>query len=1120
MFHRSCRTAALLCLGALLCQGLSACLANAQDPTLPADQGLDREAIQKAVEAVKQNSELTEEERKELVSRYEKALELLDAAEASKKRASQFAGEAELASQRLPDLRRQVGGVQDDVHLDPVLASLEQERAELQAKVDLAQKEAASLAEEPQRRQTRRAEIAKELDEAKKRLTDVTAQLALPAPATEKPATTQARVGLLTAERRSLETKIAELTTERDYFAASDDLKVLEGRMAVQRLEEARSQLAELNERIEDVRKDVGREAVRLAADDLDDAPSEPKSLKDFAAKNLEYAEEYRRALSQLKRASESLAEVEQVLSDTESDHQTAIQRVESVGLTEVLGLLLRQKRAELTKTRAKYRPSEATQARVTELRGTVFRLQDAQAEIADKQALADTFASEAAEERKSAVRGAAEDLIDARRELLTKTIQVHSSLTEDLGKKDTAQHALVQEIDAFLQDIDENILWIRSSTWEDVTWKSVSAAFAWLLNAEQWTFVYQLYGASMRQQPGVWILLALLLALSFAISSRLRRARRHWGEHAQRKGCIEIRPTIYSLLATLFLAARFPLLLTCLALPLLTDSSEGDLVEPLGIGLLVMSSLLGLAHLLQQICASHGLAEDHLEWEDGLRKLVSTQQRWVVWGVCPLVLLLSLIENQPEELYRNALGSSLSMAILFVALLMHHKLFRPKSEIYRHFMFLNPSSLIYEYRRFLYLLALSIPLALIVLVFTGFQYTALELSKCFVQAVYLFVTLTLAVGIGTRWMKLRHRKLRIEEWRRSRELQGESAVGEEAGIKLYDESEVDLRSLSQQARKLLRVFSVLVGVLGIWIVFQPVLPAIGIFDRVKVWEFSTGETIEQVTLASLISALVAALMTWVCVRNIPGVMELLVLRHTSMDSGARYAVTTICRYVVLMIGVVVSLSFISIPWSQLSWAVAAISLGVGFGLQEIVANFVSGIIVLLERPVRVGDVVTLGDTTGIVTRIQMRATTITNWDHKDLVVPNRELITGKLLNWSLTSTINRIVITVGVAYGSDTDHVRRVLLDEVKAHPDVMVDPRPMVNLEEFGDSALVFMVRCCISGLDRRLDIIHELNTAIANRFRREGIAIPFPQLDLHVIGSAQQDAPTNPETSASTR
>ncbi|MEM6473929.1 MAG: mechanosensitive ion channel domain-containing protein, partial [Planctomycetota bacterium] len=174
---------------------------------------------------------------------------------------------------------------------------------------------------------------------------------------------------------------------------------------------------------------------------------------------------------------------------------------------------------------------------------------------------------------------------------------------------------------------------------------------------------------------------------------------------------------------------------------------------------------------------------------------------------------------------------------------------------------------------------------------------------------------------------------------------------------------------------------------------------------------------------------------------------------------------------------------------------------GLGFGLQEIVANFVSGIILLLERPVRVGDVVTIGDVTGIVSRIQIRATTVTNWDRKELIIPNKDLITGKLLNWSLSSVVNRLTLSIGVAYGSDPDRIREILHQIVTGHPEVMEDPAPLINFDTFGDSSLNFMVRCYLPSLDKRLEVTHQLNTAIAREFEKEGIEIPFPQRDVNL-------------------
>jgi potassium-dependent mechanosensitive channel len=174
---------------------------------------------------------------------------------------------------------------------------------------------------------------------------------------------------------------------------------------------------------------------------------------------------------------------------------------------------------------------------------------------------------------------------------------------------------------------------------------------------------------------------------------------------------------------------------------------------------------------------------------------------------------------------------------------------------------------------------------------------------------------------------------------------------------------------------------------------------------------------------------------------------------------------------------------------------------GLGFGLQEIFANFVSGLIILFERPVRVGDIVTVDDISGVVSRIRIRATVITDFDRKELIVPNREFITGRVLNWTLSDQMNRVVINVGVAYGSDIDRVRDLLVKTASDNSFVLADPAPMATFEGFGDSSLCFVLRCYLPNLENRSSVVHDLHTKIHDRCRDEGIDIAFPQLDLHI-------------------
>jgi potassium efflux system protein len=209
-----------------------------------------------------------------------------------------------------------------------------------------------------------------------------------------------------------------------------------------------------------------------------------------------------------------------------------------------------------------------------------------------------------------------------------------------------------------------------------------------------------------------------------------------------------------------------------------------------------------------------------------------------------------------------------------------------------------------------------------------------------------------------------------------------------------------------------------------------------------------------------------------------------------------------------VIVGVMLTAQRIGFDWSKIQWLVAALGVGIGFGLQDIVANFISGIIILVERPIRVGDIVTVGDVSGVVSRLQIRATTVTNWDRQELLVPNREFVTMPVLNWSLSDEVIRLVLNVGVEYGSDLRKSMELLKQVVEEDPRVLEDPKPLITFEGFGDNSLNLTARAFIASLANRRETISDLNLAINDKLNEAGIVVAFPQRDVHLDTASTLD------------
>lgn len=255
------------------------------------------------------------------------------------------------------------------------------------------------------------------------------------------------------------------------------------------------------------------------------------------------------------------------------------------------------------------------------------------------------------------------------------------------------------------------------------------------------------------------------------------------------------------------------------------------------------------------------------------------------------------------------------------------------------------------------------------------------------------------------------------------------------------------------------------------------------------------------ITISHLVIAIIAIFASLLVSRLIRSVLSNQVLKKLDVDEGLEYALLRFVHYVILIIGVYIGLTTINIPLGAVVGLFAVIGVGIGFGLQNLASNFISGLILLLERPVKVGDRVELNDVWGDVKKINLRTTLVETPDRITIIVPNSKLLENDVINYSYGDPKIRLQIPVGIAYGSDCEKATEIMLRVAAENRNVLDDPKPKTWFREFGDSSLNFMLLCWIANAATKYDVISEINHAIDAGFRENGVEIPFPQRDLHL-------------------
>lgn len=555
---------------------------------------------------------------------------------------------------------------------------------------------------------------------------------------------------------------------------------------------------------------------------------------------------------------------------------------------------------------------------------------------------------------------------------------------------------------------------------------------------------------------------------------------------------------TPLALLYSLLLDLPVPLLLTGLALSLRLD--DGSHQQIASLTALRIAAVWLIFSWCFRVLAKDGIGQRHFRWPAD--NVLLLRRRILAIGMVILLLLpaTTISEHWPERLAEDRIGLLVFAAAMLCLTFLLHRLIMA-------WPFAKRGQLLQQV--IAYSLA-TLPLALLAIAMAGYYYSSVKVAGRLLDSFYLMLLWLLLQAVAVRGLSVAARRLAFNRALAKRNAQLEAREREGGGdvIEPVEEPELAVEQINAQSLRLIRIGLLALFGTALYLVWSDLLGTLGYMDTVVMWESVSGSgdslQVSRTSLGDLVSALAIILVAGILINNLPGLLEVLILGRLSLATGSSYTITTLLKYIIFSVALVSTLGALGFEWNKLQWLVAALGVGLGFGLQEIFANFVSGIIILFERPIRIGDTITIGDLSGKVSKIRIRATTIVDFDRKEIIVPNKTFVTDQLINWTLTDPVTRITIKVGFAYGSDLEKARQVLLQAARENPRVMKDPEPQILFMAFGASTLDHEMRVHVRELNDRLPGMDELNRRVDALCKEHGLEIAFNQLDVHLYNS----------------
>jgi potassium-dependent mechanosensitive channel len=902
-----------------------------------------------------------------------------------------------------------------------------------------------------------------------------------------KPLTSERR-DLLSAELVKLEAQTNLRRQELAGNSALQDLGNSRRALLEERIRRVEQELLDLQTLINEKRRALSAQTVEEQSREAEKAGSSTLLARERAA-NLKLSDYLLRATERLNQLTRENLKTKQQLDSLNQSDQALEEQISVLQGSLLLSRILYQQQQALPTLKIDNKLPD----QIADLRLYQFELNQQRESISNPSAYVDQLLAQQIDiEEVQNLRADLLDIFATRRELIDRLNRELNALLNESITLQLNQKQLQSTAQALRTTLDEQMFWIPSNKPLDLEWfKSVPRLLERQIAELPWGSSLRQLGAGLVERPLLFLPLLLLIAVLLWRRGYLYRK---LGDYHQDVGHFKRDSQLHTpmaILLNLLLALPGTLFLTLCGFALQMDARGQN--ANLGAAFFQMAQAWLVFYTVYRILADGGVAELHFRWGRSQVAFLHRQVRRLGLVVMALVAVVTIAGHQPASLGDDVIGLAVVLSCYALMVWLLHKL-----------LLSGPAREHASAFRMLIGIALSLlPLALIVAVGFGYYYTALKLSDRLITTLYLLMIWLIIEATFVRGLGVAARRLAYQRAMAKRQAQSkDSGEGMETVV---EEPTLDIEQVNQQSLRLIRLALLGSFIVGLYWVWADLISVFSYLDNITLYEYSsgTGETasLVPISLSDVIGALIIVGITVALARNLPGLLEVLVLSRLKLAQGSAYATTTLLSYLIVAIGFVVTLSTLGVSWDKLQWLVAALSVGLGFGLQEIFANFISGLIILFERPVRIGDVVTIGNLSGTVSKIRIRATTITDFDRKEIIVPNKTFVTDQLVNWSLNDTVTRVIIKIGVAYETDLALARKLMLQAATENPRVLRDPEPLLFFLTISASTFDYELRFHVRELADRNASTDEILTRIALSFREHNVEMAFNQVEVMV-------------------